>query len=73
MSEFVDSADPYPTRNPCAFEGCNLSVEEHHRLSRGYAAEVAALKIKVRQPDRIDLSSIDTNDLLTEISRRINE
>lgn len=70
MSEFIDSADPYPTRNPCAFEGCNLSVEEHHRLGRGYALENTMLKIKLRQPDTLNLSTVDLVDLLAEITRR---
>lgn len=68
---FKDSPDPFPTRNPCAFEGCNVSVEEHHRLSRGYSAEVTALKAKMRQPETINLEDISSDILLAEITKRL--
>lgn len=57
----------------CPMEDCNLSAEEEHRIARGLAAENASLKSRLRNPEEINLSSISTNDLLTEIARRINK
>lgn len=57
----------------CPVPGCNLSAEEEHRIARGAVAEAAAHRAKLRQPEAFDLSTISTNDLLTEIARRINQ
>ena len=71
-SPLVDSPDPYPARTPCLFDGCRLSVEEHHRLTRGLSAENAALRLRLNQPDTLDLSDVSTADLLAEVALRID-
>lgn len=38
--------DPFPARTPCLFDGCALSVEEHHRLNAGLREELRDLKRK---------------------------
>lgn len=67
----VEAPDPYPARTPCHFDGCDLSVEEHHRLARGYAAEATALRAKMREPERVSLNDISDTDLLAELDRRL--
>lgn len=53
--------DPYPARTPCLFEGCRLSVEEHHRLNAGLRTELRSLKHLVS----------NQAGLLSEIARRL--
>lgn len=69
----MSELDPYPARQPCLFEGCNISTEEHHRLSRGMSAELATLRARVRQPETLDLSNIPTADLLAELAHRLED
>lgn len=69
----MTEVDPYPRRTPCLFEGCQLSVEEHHRINRGLVAENASLRAKMRQPEVIDLTEIDSRDLLAEVARRLED
>lgn len=65
------SQDPYPARQPCLFEDCNISTEEHHRINRGMSAELATLRARLRQPEALDLSTIPAVDLLAELARRL--
>lgn len=71
MSQPVSEVDPHPARQPCLFVGCNISTEEHHRLSRGMTAELATLRARVKTPDSLDLSAIPHADLLAELARRL--
>ena len=67
--------DPYPARTGCKFEGCLLSVEEHHRLNAGKVAEVAQLKAQLEAARRagpeFELSSISSAQLVKELERRL--
>ena len=72
--EFVATADPYPTRNACAFPDCSLSVEEHHRVGRGYAVENAELRrrLRERQPAQaVDIDAMPVEELLAALARRV--
>lgn len=69
----MDEEDPYPARQPCLFKDCNISTEEHHRLSRGMSTELATLRARLRQPETLDLSAIPHADLIAELAHRLED